>query len=90
MTTFIFGALGALLTLAIAGVFFYLGWRLGRRTYEPPARVEAPELTERQQAERRRLEEDIDHFHNLMSYSAEMAYGLNEPGERLTMGSDTR
>lgn len=78
MTAFLLGLTGALTALGLLAGGFVLGWRArgGSQTRA------AQELDREQQ---RRLEEEQRAFHQLMSYSAETAYGMtgHEEGESL-------
>lgn len=82
MTSVLLGLLGA----ALGAVFFTAGFLLGRRSvpaYAPPEKRQPSEkeLAEIEE-ERERLKEDQAAFHELMGYSADVAYGRKKmPGK---------
>ena len=86
MINVLFGMLGFLL----GWVLFYAGYRAGRDLREPaeavPQRVEKVEPTVDEAAqlekERERLRAEQRAFHDLIGYSADVAYGrVSMPGE---------
>lgn len=69
MTAFILGMAGALVSLGLLAGGFALGWRERDRSRTRAA-------AELDQAQQRRLEEEQRAFRQLMTYSAETAYGM--------------
>lgn len=80
MTSILLGLLGAALGVG----FFVAGFALGRRSAAAPAPVEkTPSEIEQEELERERekLKADQAAFHEMMGYSADIAYGLKKrPG----------
>lgn len=78
MTSILLGLLGA----ALGAVFFIAGFLFGRKTAAIHTAPAAPqyEPTEADLAEiekqRDRLRQDQEAFHDLMGYSADVAYGV--------------
>ena len=74
MEYILYGAIGALLTVALFSAGVYTGWRVHIRYAEKTAAVVHTKLTEE---EKKRQREDAQAFDQLVNYSPEMAYGLH-------------
>ena len=74
MENILYGAIGALFTVALFSAGVYTGWRVHIRYTEKTAATVRTELSE---AEKRRQREDAQAFDQLVNYSPEMAYGLH-------------
>ena len=85
MTSILLGLLGA----ALGAGFFIAGFMFGRKsivTSKVPLQMSLNEPSEAEQAEiekeRERLKEDQAAFHQMMGYSADVAYGRKKmPGK---------
>lgn len=74
MSEFMYGVLGALLTVALFAGGVIAGWHI-RIRYED--KTKAAVHTELSEQEKRRQKEDAQAFDQLVNYSPEMAYGLH-------------
>lgn len=83
MTSILLGLLGA----ALGAGFFIAGFMFGRRSAVPAERtvreyVPSEDETAEIEKERERLKEDQAAFHQMMGYSADVAYGRKKmPGK---------
>ena len=74
MNTFFYGALGAILTVALFCGGVVAGWFLHIRYVD---KTKAAVHTELSEQEKRRQREDAQAFDQLVNYSPEMAYGIH-------------
>lgn len=86
MVNFLYGVFGVVLCLGLCAAGFFLGYKFGaallqRSSGEPKSAAQELDETEREAVRRERdeLRRDQQAFRQLMSYSADMAYGRVSP-----------
>ena len=75
MLNFIFGAIGALVVIALIAIGFVIGWHANNAFRRHSTRVAAEEASEE---ERRQLIADQRAFETMLNYNQDIAYGITK------------